>query len=282
MSATTGKSIIVAGATGAIGRELIVDLVADASFTRIVGLSRSSIPEDQWTEKFPGVDVAKAKGRLEVVGVEWEGVATHYKQQAGKLDKSKVVPLKDDWESGFPYKAAFSGHQFAAMCMGTTRSDAGGADPFIRCDLDYVAGFHLAVREFSPDLEKCSQVSSEGANSGSCMLYLRTKGLGDDSLVSAGFKATSLFRPGILRRKDKARLVERMVTVFGLGMPVENVAAAIVADINGLSNSPKVTSQATQNNGRVFGNGGIDALNKAVAEQVKAKAENAVEIEKKE
>ena len=72
--------------------------------------------------------------------------------------------------------------------------------------------------------------------------------------------------------------MEKIITFFGAGMPVEDVATAIVADFNGLSSSPQVTSQATQNNGRVFSNGSIAALKQIVVEQRKAEQAKAAPV----
>uniref|UniRef100_A0A0A9X9L5 Oxidoreductase HTATIP2 n=1 Tax=Lygus hesperus TaxID=30085 RepID=A0A0A9X9L5_LYGHE len=47
------------------------------------------------------------------------------------------------------YRDLFSHHTYAAMCMGTTRSDAGSARQFIRCDYDYALAFVEAVMTFS-------------------------------------------------------------------------------------------------------------------------------------
>eukprot|EP00796_Vickermania_ingenoplastis_P012145 gene12145-8362_t len=54
--------------------------------------------------------------------------------------------LKKDYDR---YKAVFSGHSYAALCMGTTKKDAGGMQNFIRCDYTYMIALVEALLCFS-------------------------------------------------------------------------------------------------------------------------------------
>ena len=209
------SSIIIAGATGAIGRELVVQAVVSPHIIRVVALSRKELSQDAWAKVFPDIDMAHAKQKLEVVAVDWERITN-----SGVMNCTGEVV------------AALRGHTIAAMCMGTTRKDAGSDAAFERCDYDYVKAFAAAVKEASGStIRHYAQVSSDGANASSMFLYLRTKGKADEMAIQMGFPSTSIYRPGMLGRKEKARAGERFVMCccccLGV-MPVEVVAEALL------------------------------------------------------
>jgi oxidoreductase len=220
----TNKSAIVAGATGASGRELVRLLVDDPSFSRVVALSRRNIPPAEWPRTFPGLDTAAAVRKLTVSSVDWEAATVQQEQGAAAAATSNASA---------PFTAAdFAGHGFAANCMGTTRKDAGSADMFRRVDHDYAVTFMQLVKQHSGAANvNYAQVSSAGASSGSWFLYMATKGKTDEDALGMGFGTTTILLPGFLARpKEKSRgFVESALGFCMGGMPVENVAAAIVS-----------------------------------------------------
>lgn len=215
-------SVVVAGATGAIGREFIIQAVSDDFFTRVVALSRRDIAEDKWAETWPGVDLEKARAKLKVYGVDWEGLCAP-EEAAMRASKNAAK--------------AFSGNAYAVNLMGSTRKDAGSAEAFHRYDFDYYEAFVKAVASFNPlpaAVHHFSQISSTGASASSWFLYMKTKGLADEMLMRRGgehFAKISFWRPGLLGRKEKARTVEKIGAFFSSPMPVERVAAAMIEDI---------------------------------------------------
>ena len=59
---------------------------------------------------------------------------------------------------------------------------------------------------------------------------LQTKGKADAACNALNFSRTSVFKPGLLNRGEKARTVERVGMWFMAGLPVASVAGAMVAD----------------------------------------------------
>jgi oxidoreductase len=59
-----------------------------------------------------------------------------------------------------------------------------------------------------------SYVSSQGANPNSWFLYPKTKGEVEEALKNLKFQSTSIYRPGLLDRGSKARLVEKIAGTF--------------------------------------------------------------------
>lgn len=100
-----GYVALVQGATGAVGRDLVAELVQSSSCTKVIALTRREIPETSWGDAFPLIDVAAAQNKLEIVPVEFEELHRDWKK----------IPIEVD--------AAFS-------CLGTTRKDAGSAEAF--------------------------------------------------------------------------------------------------------------------------------------------------------
>ena len=232
------SSIIVAGSTGAIGREVTVAAISEKDIARVVALSRRDIPPEDWPKSFPNIDTALAKQKLQVVAVDWE-----------ELHKNGLA--------NFPPETvqAFGGHHAAAMCMGTTRKDAGSAAAFRHCDFDFVKSFAETVKSCcGSSLKHYAQVSSQGADANSWFLYMKTKGEADNMAAACGFPSVSIYRPGLLGRKDKTRWNEKLFGIIAPTMPVDTVGKAIV------NNCLKAIANPPADPVAYFGNAQIKAL----------------------
>jgi oxidoreductase len=256
------SSILIAGSSGAIGREVVKEAVADDRVARVVALSRRPIPKDKWLEAFgPTLDVTKAAQKLSVVAIDWEKLTN-------PLTRSDYLNAPQTWHDSSSASPpaiieAFQQHHFVAMCLGTTRKDAGSAEAFKRCDFDYVSAFAQTVRDVAAsegnrNVLKCfSQVSSQGADANSWFLYMRTKGEADRFVSQAGlFPRVSIFRPGLLGRGDKARTVESIISCFVTPMPVKSVALAMIRDFL----SPAAPSSQSSGHVTVLHNGDINRI----------------------
>ncbi|KPI84167.1 hypothetical protein ABL78_6773 [Leptomonas seymouri] len=65
-------SVIVAGATGSLGQEIVSRLVSHPDVSRVVALARYPIPVNRWTSVFPHLHIGDARRYLSVVPVDWE------------------------------------------------------------------------------------------------------------------------------------------------------------------------------------------------------------------
>ncbi|ORZ35223.1 hypothetical protein BCR44DRAFT_116747 [Catenaria anguillulae PL171] len=206
-------SAVVLGHTGAVGKALLRELMADARFAKVTVVGRREI--------------------------EYSG------PNADKLVQ-KVV----DFENLDAHRPAFAGHSVAFCSLGTTRADAGSADRFRRIDHDYVVNAAKLIGEESGKQAAAGAgvhflyVSSTGANASSYMLYPKTKGEIELALKGTpGLGKVSIFRPALLEvegaREGKTRFGENvahtLLPVFkffspqGISCPVGTVAKAMVS-----------------------------------------------------
>lgn len=100
-AASSAYVALVIGSTGAVGRDLVAELVASAKCAKVIALARRDVPESAWETTFPALDVVQARGKLEVRTVDFEQLAA-----------SEVVIRREE-----KVDAAFS-------CLGTTRKGA--------------------------------------------------------------------------------------------------------------------------------------------------------------
>jgi hypothetical protein len=152
-----GLSVIVAGATGATGREVVAKLVAHPEVGRVVALTRFEISFDKWPLVFPSLKMGDALRHLSVVPINWDqltksAAVTPPGAAASSLASSQANPLptttarnssgatisvppttspsipippltmdnqvtSKDRED--PYKGIFSGHDVAICCLGS-------------------------------------------------------------------------------------------------------------------------------------------------------------------
>lgn len=64
-------SVIIAGATGSTGRQLVSRLVSHPDVSRVVALARHPIPVNRWSSVFPHLHTGDALRYLSVVPVDW-------------------------------------------------------------------------------------------------------------------------------------------------------------------------------------------------------------------
>lgn len=87
------------------------------------------------------------------------------------------------------------------------------------------------MKKFTGDtLEHYAQISASGADKTSWFNYMKTKGEADDfAMHQIGFSSVSIYRPGLLGRKDKSRTWEAFACKIAPYMPVEAVGQSILS-----------------------------------------------------
>lgn len=220
----------VIGATGATGRELVLDLLRSPAWASVTTIGRRPL--------------------------EHEALAGF----ASKLQQ-RVVPVAELGSSA-PF---FEGCDAAFIALGTTRKDAGSAEAFRALDHDAVVAVAGAAK--ASGVKHVAYISSVGANPHSWFLYPKTKGEVEEALKVRGveaknkrerdtevpppglprartltmrrdpplpllplqglaFPSLAIMRPGLLDRGASARPVEVAMSWLTSGLPVAGLARA--------------------------------------------------------
>lgn len=177
-SEVSPRNILVAGATGEIGKRVTSLLSNDKSIKQLHVLTRqtSSVLDD------------------------------------ARIDKTRLCTHTVDFdqiETSLPDM-----HLDTFICtLGTTIKTAGSQKQFYRVDHDYVLASAKAARQRGAN--RCIVVSSVGASSNSSSFYLKTKGEMEEGLSKLGFDCCYFIRPSLLIGDRKAfRLGEKLGGLF--------------------------------------------------------------------
>ncbi|MBW7674591.1 NAD(P)H-binding protein [Chryseobacterium chendengshani] len=112
--------------------------------------------------------------------------------------KTHVVDFEkpDEWKDSVKGDVAFS-------CLGTTLKDAGSKEAQRKVDYHYQYQFAKAAKE--NNVEDYILVSAYGANPQSKIFYSKMKGELEDAVRKLHFNKITIFKPGMLERKDSER-----------------------------------------------------------------------------
>lgn len=105
----------------------------------------------------------------------------------------------EEWKDMVKGDVAFS-------CLGTTLKDAGSKEAQKKVDFDYQYEFAKAARE--NNVEDYILVSAYGANPASKIFYSKMKGELEEAVKQLHFTKITIFKPGMLERKDSERTGE--------------------------------------------------------------------------
>ncbi|WP_312510392.1 NAD(P)H-binding protein [Chryseobacterium culicis] len=105
----------------------------------------------------------------------------------------------DEWKDKVKGDVAFS-------CLGTTLKDAGSKEAQKKVDFDYQYEFAKAAKE--NEVEDYILVSAYGANPQSKIFYSKMKGELEEAVKQLHFNKITIFKPGMLERKDSERTGE--------------------------------------------------------------------------
>lgn len=180
-----GKTAIVAGGTGLVGRELIKQLLADSDYDKVIAVVRT---------KMNVVNLA-GHGKLEQRVIE-------FAQLGDSLKTSEIA------------------HAHVFCTLGTTIKKAGSKQKFRRIDLDYP--LQLAEMASKGQADAYAIVTAMGADRSSAFFYNQVKGEVEERLKKLRLRALYLLRPSlILGDRDERRLGEKLgIVVFRAVAPL--------------------------------------------------------------
>ncbi|RWS25442.1 putative transcription coactivator-like protein [Leptotrombidium deliense] len=190
MATTSNLSAVVIGATGAVGQSLVNQLLTNPQFSKVTTVGRRKL------DSLQNVDTSKLN---EVV-----------------VDMENMKSVKDE----------IGNNDVAFSCLGTTKAAAGSAEAFRHIDYDLNVEFANICKE--KDIKCFNLVSSQMANANSWFFYMKTKGQAEEKIKEIGFPILNIFRPGLLDRKDKTRMGEKIAKCFVSSISVDTVAKAMI------------------------------------------------------
>ncbi|KAI9304585.1 hypothetical protein BJ944DRAFT_163307 [Cunninghamella echinulata] len=235
------KTALVLGATGAVGKALLKNVLKDSNYTTVIAMGRRAVELDDSIPKEKLVQKTVNFGNLEENRQDFRNI----KADAGsaenflKIDQEYVVNSAKMIVEENPSKNNES----------TTKSPV----HFLYC-------------------------SSTGANKNSWFLYPRSKGETEERLSEAGFEKVSIFQPGFLEvevPRANTRFAEALVGSFvpkinglfnlHMSVPVVNVGQAMKLATQQPNSIPKNVQTRTSKIGSkvfIFSNKNIDEMTK--------------------
>ena len=190
---------IVIGGTGATGRQLIKQLLNSNKWIKVTSIGRRPVLNGKKHEKLVDI-VVDSMHELHSTASEW------------------------------------GGHNSFFNCIGTTRGLAGSADNFVRIEKEISSD--AAALASRAEIPHASLISANGANHKQWslnwihpLLYIKTMGMKEQTLIENNFKNISIFRPGLLIRKiQNLSIPEKVLVKVGKGLSVNLLAAAMILD----------------------------------------------------
>lgn len=143
------------------------------------------------------------------------------------------------------------------MIIGTTRGQAGGAEGFVQVEVGLTKIVNNIAKK--SDIPHVAVVSAQGANKDMWvpstyihpLLYIRTLGEKQQSVIDAKFPSTSIFQPGMLNRLVGDRGVENFFVNLLPSLRVDTLAEAMIIDaeknLQTLSHECKNTNENNHN-----------------------------------
>ena len=194
------RRVLLAGATGLVGRALLHQLLADPMVGEVRALTRRALSRSELLGRGghpPGDE------RLQVCEIDFE-----------RLDRHTEL-FEVDW---------------VCCAMGTTLRKAGSRAAFRQVDFDYP--FQMAQLARAHGARQLLLVSAMGADADSRFFHNRVKGELEDALAELDYESVCVAQPSLLAgERGEFRLAERLGLALGFLMPerFKPVQAAQVA-----------------------------------------------------
>lgn len=177
------KNVIIVGATGATGKQLMQQLLNDVTIENIYVVHYRPTPfehQDKVTEII--IDLANFNDLAIAVHSTVDTTMNSAMNSAAEID-------------------------CAYCCLGTTRKKAGSLAAFRQVDKDYIVNFGTWVATHTK--AQLHVISAVGANAKSASSYLQTKGETEQLLRQLPLSALYLYQPTLLHgKRDEFRLIE--------------------------------------------------------------------------
>ncbi|KAI6659788.1 Oxidoreductase HTATIP2-like [Oopsacas minuta] len=204
LSQSSSINVVVIGATGVTGRYVVAELLLCHEITsvRVVARRKYDVPREYVNSVI--LSNAIQEGKLVEHIVDLEAVSD------GEL------------------RGIFEGAHTFYNCLGSTRSKAGSKERFIQIDTDIPVRFARVAKEMG--VKHMSLLTSSGSDAKSSFFYLKMKGLLENTFRDISFPILSIFRPGLLGRKEQMKFGEKLFSLIWPAIQTDDVARGIVQE----------------------------------------------------
>lgn len=165
------STVLLAGATGLVGRHCLELLTADTAFRRVVVLTRRPLPAD-----LPGADDPKVEERV----IDFDRLTDPRRLSHPDPPSLDRVPRVDQ----------------VICALGTTLRRAGSKERFHQVDFGYPAA--LARMAVERGARHFLLVSAIGADAASRIFYNRVKGELEEAVSALPYRSVTIVRPSLL------------------------------------------------------------------------------------
>jgi len=213
METATKLKAFILGASGAIGRELVDELIKSKNWSQITVVVRRKLEE-------------------------WDKLNDEEKSKLQIILKEDLDCLQD------PSQWNLTGYNSVFCCLGTQLKV--GKELFVKVDKTYpIYGGQLAAHFKVPHY---SLVSSGMANPNSWYFYLKIKGEAEEGLKALKLPHLSIFQAGLLlNRRNDARIGEKLLSFVPFLPKIEakDVAKALRIEAELQAKTPKTENIVT-------------------------------------
>ncbi|EST06383.1 NAD(P)-binding domain protein [Kalmanozyma brasiliensis GHG001] len=200
-AAKAGETAVILGASGAVGKHLLSELLSSSSpYKTVYSFARRAHPSP------PPTSI-----QFREVLVDFDKVYNGDSTETAKLSSIDAASA-------------------VYITMGTTRAAAGGMEAFERIDRGYVLA---AAKALAGKAESVVYCSSGGSSSSSLFPYLKSKGLTEEGLAQL-YGKTVIMRPGYLANAERpgTRILEKTFEpIMGLMSKFSTSVQADVRDV---------------------------------------------------
>ena len=222
-------NVVVIGSTGVTGRYVVGELLQcpEIACVRTVARSKYLLP----VEYTKSMVVASA------------------------LKQGKLVEHITDMEavSDEELRDIFRDVHTFYNCFGCALGNVVSRERFVQIDMDIPVRFAQIAKEMG--VRHVSLLTSAGADSKSTGQYYRVKAFIEDAFRKISFPVLSIFRPGVLGRKERMRFGAKLYSLLHTPIQTDDLARGIVEE------SLSVISGKSLSTGQTYGNTAIKALN---------------------
>ena len=222
-------NVVVIGGTGVTGRYVVGELLqcSEIACVRTVARSKYLLPVEY--TKSMVVTSALKQGKLVEHITDMEAVSDE--------------KLRD----------IFRGVHTFYNCFGCALGNDVSRERFVQIDMDIPVRFAHIAKEMG--VRHVSLLTSAGADSKSTGHYYRVKALIEDAFRNISFPALSIFRPGVLGRKERMRFGAKLYSLLHTPIQTDDLARGIVEE------SLNVISDKSLSTGQIYDNTAIKTLN---------------------